>query len=177
MRCYGNKALSATAEAYVELIRDTPLTVQLFIVYFGLPSINVFFSATLSIIIALSLNSAAYQSEYFRGAIESISGGQMDAARSTGMSRLQAIRYVILPQALRLALPSWSNEAAYMPSLTSVAYLVAVPELMSRAKITAINIFEPMQVYLVTGLIYLIVITTLSKALDIVYQRYKLKLD
>jgi polar amino acid transport system permease protein len=177
MRCFGSAPVSRFAATYVEVIRNTPTTVQLFIVYFGLPAINVYFSGVVAVIIALSINSGAYQAEYFRGAIESIGGGQMDAARSTGMSRLQAIRYVITPQALRLALPSWSNEAAYMPKITSVAFLVAVPELMSRAKIVAIDTFQPLQVYLVTACVYLVVITLMSQGLDRVYQKYKLRLE
>ncbi|MDH5448726.1 MAG: amino acid ABC transporter permease [Candidatus Bathyarchaeota archaeon] len=176
-RVYGKRSISFIASAYIELFRDTPLTVQLFIIYFGLPRFGVLFSGITAVTLALGLNSAAYQAEYLRGAIESIRRGQMDAALSIGLTRIQAIRHVILPQALRLALPSWSNEAAYLPKYSSVAFLVAVPELMSNAKIIATDTFRPMEVYLLTALIYLACITAISKSLDIVHEKYKLTID
>jgi len=176
-RKYGHEPLSLLANAYIELIRGTPLTVQLFIIYFGLPSLGVVFPPTLSAIVALGINSGAYQAEYFRGAIESIGGGQMEAALSLGMNRLQAILRVILPQAFRLALPSWSNEAAYLPKYSSVAFLVTVPELLARSKMVISRNLKPLEVYLVVGLIYLATIATISKILDMVYERYKITVE
>ncbi len=176
-RKYGQKPISYLANAYIELIRGTPLTVQLFIIYFGLPSLGLLFSPTLSAIVALGINSGAYQAEYFRGAIESIGGGQMEAALSLGMSRLQAIVRIILPQAFRLALPSWSNEAAYLPKYSSVAFLVTVPELLARSKMVISRNLKPLEVYLVVGLIYLATIATISKILDMVYERYKITVE
>jgi len=176
-RIYGNKPASYLANTYIELIRGTPLTVQLFIVYFGLPSLGILFSPTFSAIVALGINSGAYQAEYFRGAIESIGGGQMEAALSLGMSRFQAIVRIILPQALRLALPSWSNEAAYLPKYSSVAFLVTVPELLARSKMVISQNLKPLEVYLVVGLIYLVSIATISKILDMVYERYKFTVE
>jgi len=176
-RKYSRKPLSFLANTYIELIRGTPLTVQLFIIYFGLPSLGVLFSPTLSAIIALGINSGAYQAEYFRGAIESIGGGQMEAALSLGMNRPQAILRIILPQAFRLALPSWSNEAAYLPKYSSVAFLVTVPELLARSKMVISQNLKPLEVYLVVGLIYLATIATISKILDMVYERYKITVE
>jgi len=176
-RKYGQKPISYLANAYIELIRGTPLTVQLFIIYFGLPSLGVLFSPTLSAIVALGINSGAYQAEYFRGAIESIGGGQMEAALSLGMSRLQAILRIMLPQAFRLALPSWSNEAAYLPKYSSVAFLVTVPELLARSKMVISRNLNPLEVYLVVGLIYLATIATISKILDMMYERYKITVE
>lgn len=176
-RIYGRKPVSYLANAYIELIRGTPLTVQLFIIYFGLPVLGVLFSATVSAILALGINSGAYQAEYFRGALESIGRGQMEAATSLGMSRRQAISRVIVPQALRLALPSWSNEAAYLPKYSSVAFLVTVPELMARAKVVIAENLRPLEVYLVVGLIYLATIASISKILDMVYDRYKFAVE
>ena len=176
-RVYGSRPVSYAANSYIELIRGTPLTVQLFIIYFGLPVLGLLFSATFSAIVALGINSGAYQAEYFRGALESIGGGQMEAALSVGMTRLQAIRRVILPQALRLALPSWSNEAAYLPKYSSVAFLVTVPELLARAKAAIAYNLKPIEVYLVVGVIYLVVIASLSKILDLIYERYKFTVE
>jgi polar amino acid transport system permease protein len=176
-RIYGRKPLSYLANAYIELIRGTPLTVQLFIIYFGLPVLGVLFSATLSAIVALGINSGAYQAEYFRGALESIGRGQMEAAISLGMSKRQAVARVVLPQALRLALPSWSNEAAYLPKYSSVAFLVTVPELMARAKVVIAENLRPLEVYLVVGLIYIATIASISKILDMIYERYKFTVE
>jgi len=176
-RKYGRRPLSYLANAYIELVRGTPLTVQLFIIYFGLPSLGILFSPTLSAIVALGINSGAYQAEYFRGAIESIGGGQMEAALSLGMSRLQAILRIMLPQAFRLALPSWSNEAAYLPKYSSVAFLVTVPELLARSKMVISRNLRPLEVYFVVGLIYLAAIATISKILDMVYEKYKITIE
>jgi len=176
-RKYGQRPISYLANAYIEIIRGTPLTVQLFIIYFGLPSLGVLFSPTLSAIVALGINSGAYQAEYFRGAIESIGGGQMEAALSLGMSRVQTIFRIILPQAFRLALPSWSNEAAYLPKYSSVAFLVTVPELLARSKMVISRNLKPLEVYFVVGLIYLATIATISKILDMVYEKYKITVE
>lgn len=101
----------------------------------------------------------------------------MEAALSLGMNRLQAILRVILPQAFRLALPSWSNEAAYLPKYSSVAFLVTVPELLARSKMVISRNLKPLEVYLVVGLIYLATIATISKILDMVYERYKITVE
>ena len=119
IRVYGPKWLRWIVTGYIEVFRGTPTLVQLFIIYYGLPQFGITFTAFTSAYIALGLNSGAYQSEYFRGAIQAISSGQMMAARSIGMSRLKAIRYVIIPQALRYALPSWSNELVAMVKITT----------------------------------------------------------
>ncbi len=127
-RVYGQRWLRTLATAYVDLLRGTPLLVQLFFIYYGLadPDIGQLFanvglpknllvlSPLTAAFLALGLNSGAYQAEYFRGAIQAIGSGQMLAARALGMSRLQAIVTVIMPQALLLAIAPWSNEAAYM---------------------------------------------------------------
>jgi len=176
-RIYGNRPLSYVANGYIELIRGTPLTVQLFIIYFGLPPLGLLFSPTFSAIVALGLNSGAYQAEYFRGAIESIGSGQMEAALSVGMSRFQAIVRIILPQTFRLALPSWSNEAAYLPKYSSVAFLVTVPELLARSKLVIAQNLKPLEVYTVVGLIYLVTIASISKILDMLYERYKFTVE
>jgi len=140
--------------------------VQLFLIYYGLPQLNITFSAFLSAYIALGLNSSAYQAEYFRGAIQAIKSGQMMAARSIGMTKLQAIRYVIIPQAFRFAIPSWSNEAISMIKISSIVYLITVPELMNVAKELVSRYYNPFETYLTAGVIYLIVIGILSWLLN-----------
>ncbi len=113
-RVYGNRIVNGFCVGYIELIRGTPLLVQLFIIYFGFPQIGILFSPLQAALVGLSINSSAYQAEYLRGAIQSVEGGQMVAARSLGMTKGQAIEHVMLPQALRIAIPSWSNEFIYL---------------------------------------------------------------
>jgi len=157
-RVYGGVIARRLAIGYIELFRGTPLLVQLFLVYYGLPDLGLTFSRLFAASITLGLNSGAYQAEYFRGAIQAVGSGQMVAARAVGMSRLQAICYIILPQALRLALPAWSNEAVSMIKYTAVVFLIAVPDLMGQAKILAGRYFNPIEVYLSVALIYIFLV-------------------
>ncbi len=166
-RVYGPRWLRTLAITYIELFRGTPLLVQLFVVYYGLPEIGALFGfhgvgITLdhlpAAFITLGLNSGAYQAEYFRGAIQAVGEGQMTAARALGMSKIQAIRYIILPQALRLAIPAWSNEAVSMIKYTAIVFLIAVPDIMGKAKILAGRYFNPIEIYLTVALIYLVLV-------------------
>jgi polar amino acid transport system permease protein len=157
-RIYGNRGLRWLATAYIELFRGTPLLVQLFVVYYGLPDFGLTLSRFAAAYVTLGLNSGAYQAEYFRGAIQAIGSGQMTAARAIGMSKLKAIRYIILPQALRLALPAWSNEAVAMVKYTAIVFLIAVPDLMTKAKILAGRYFNPIEVYISVAIIYIILV-------------------
>ena len=157
-RVYGGKWLRGLAVVYIELFRGTPLLVQLFVVYYGLPDVGITFSRFAAAYMTLGLNSGAYQAEYFRGAIQAIGSGQMVAARAIGMSQLKAIRYIILPQALRLALPAWSNEAIAMVKYTAIVFLIAVPDLMTKAKILSSRYFNPIPVYISVAIIYIILV-------------------
>jgi polar amino acid transport system permease protein len=127
-------------------------------VYYGLPQFGIVFDAIPAACLTLGLNSAAYQVEYLRGAITSVGENQMMAARSLGMSTFKAIRYVIFPQALRLALPSWSNEAIYMIKNTAVVYLIAVPDLMTKTKILIARYYNPIQSYSLVAVFYLVLV-------------------
>lgn len=157
-RVYGGKWLRRLAVAYIELFRGTPLLVQLFVVYYGLPDLGITLSRFAAAYVTLGLNSGAYQAEYFRGAIQAIGSGQMVAARAIGMSQIKAIRYIILPQALRLALPAWSNEAIAMVKYTAIVFLIAVPDLMTKAKILSSRYFTPIPVYASVALIYIVLV-------------------
>lgn len=161
-RVYGPKWLRWLVTSYIEILRGTPTLVQLFLVYYGLPQLNITLSAFLSAYIALGLNSSAYQAEYFRGAIQAIKSGQMMAARSIGMTKLQAIRHVIIPQAFRFAIPAWSNEAISMIKISSIVYLITVPEMMNVAKELVSRYYNPFETYITAGVIYMIVIGVLS---------------
>lgn len=165
-RVYGPQWMRWIVIGFIEILRGTPVLVQLFLVYYGLPQFGLTFSAFTSAYIAIGMNSGAYQAEYFRGAIQAIRGGQMMAARSIGMTRVQAIRYVILPQALRLAIPAWSNEAVSMIKISSIVYLIAVPEMLYVAKDLMAKYYNPFQTYITVGVIYLIVIGAISLLLN-----------
>jgi polar amino acid transport system permease protein len=172
IKTYGKGIPKALATGYIEIIRGTPMVVQLFIVYFGLPDVGILLDRVTAAIIALGLNSSAYQAEYFRGALLSIDRGQMMAARALGMTEKQAIMYIMLPQALRLVIPPWSNELIYMVKYTSVAFLIAVPELMARGKMVISRTFLPLETLFWVGVIYIVVLSILAKIVDMVERRY-----
>ena len=161
-RVYGGKWVRRIAIGYIELFRGTPLLVQLFIIYFGLPDLGIVFSRTTAALLALGLNSGAYQAEYFRGAIQAIGSGQMVAARSLGMSRLKAIQHIILPQALRIVLPPWSNEPVTLIKASAVVFIIAVPDLMTEAKFIITRIYDPIGIYLIVALFYLVLVMVLT---------------
>ncbi len=201
-RVYGNWFVTRVATAYIEVIRGTPLLTQLLLIYFALPALNVFLEsqgmATIPIdwnyyyyspgntqvtymnwgilasIIALGINSAAYQAEYFRGAIVSLSSGQVLAAMSLGLTRRQTIRYIILPQSLRRVIPSWSNEAAYLPKYTVAAYFVGVTEIFNMAKTVAGRILISLPVYLIVAMAFVILITSISFLLERIHKRTRI---
>ncbi len=164
-KVYGAKPLCWFATAYIELFRGTPLLVQLFLIYYGLPSLGITLSQTLSAYLALGLNSAAYQAEYLRGAILAIGNTQMTAGRAIGLSRWQTILHIILPQALRLAIPSWSNEPILLLKSTAVVFLIAVQDLMAKAKRAATMTYNPIGSYLAVAVVYLVMVFALNALL------------
>ena len=164
-RTYGNKFWRGLAVSYIELFRGTPLLVQLFLIYYGLPGLGITLSRELSAFLALGLNSGAYQAEYLRGSLLAIGEGQMMAGRSIGMSRAKTIWHVILPQALRLAIPAWSNEPVSLLKSTAVVFLIAVPDLMAKAKSIAAQTYDPIGTYFAVALVYLAMVYLLDAAL------------
>ncbi len=173
-RLYGNRPVSAFCAGYIQFFRGTPLLVQLLILYYGLPPYGIRLSSFVAGILGLGLNSAAYQAEYFRGAIQSISRGQMMAARAIGMSKFKTILNIILPQALRIVVPSWSNELIYTLKYSSVAYMIGAPELMAQGKIIAAENFRYFEVFLVVAFIYLVAVLIVSRALNMVERRVRI---
>jgi polar amino acid transport system permease protein len=173
-RVYGNRLLRIVCGVYIQFFRGTPLLVQLFIVYFGLPNWGIKLSALTSGILALGLNTAAYQAEYFRGAIQAVRGGQLLAARSLGMSLPQAIRYVILPQAFRLVLPSWSNEFILMIKYSSIVFTIALLDLMGQGKRLASRSFRGFEVFIVVALFYLALVFIVSQILRLIERRVRI---
>ena len=174
VKIYAPRWLSGFATAYIEIFRGTPLLVQLFLIYYGLPSLGITLSQTLSAYLALGLNSAAYQAEYLRGAIQAIGPSQMMAGRSIGLSRWQTIRHIILPQALRLALPSWSNEPISLLKTTAVVFLIAVQDLMAKAKRAATVTYNPIASYLAVAVVYLLMVFVLNLLLKWLERKSKI---
>ncbi|SDG01690.1 amino acid ABC transporter membrane protein, PAAT family [Fontibacillus panacisegetis] len=158
------KPLVKLAQFYVWVIRGTPLLVQLFIIFYGLPRVGVTLDAFPSAVIGFTLSVGAYASETIRAAILSISKGQWEAAYSLGMTRGQALRRTILPQATRVAIPSLSNSFISLVKDTSLAATITVTEVFQTAQqITAVT-YEPMILYVEAALIYLIMSSVLSYA-------------
>ncbi|MCX6665590.1 MAG: amino acid ABC transporter permease [Euryarchaeota archaeon] len=170
-RVYGNKIINGLCVGYIEIIRGTPLLVQLFIIYFGLPAIGIIFTPIQAALIGLSINSGAYQAEYLRGAIQSVEAGQMTAARSLGMNKLQSIRHVVLPQALRIAIPSWSNEFIYLLQYSSIAYIIQVTELTAEGKFIAAHTFRYLEIFTMIAIIYLVLTIVSSEIIDRIAKR------
>lgn len=158
LRVYGPRRLQYFLLGYINLFRGTPLLVQLFLVYYGLPDLGITFERMTAAYLTLALNSSAYQAEYFRGAIQAVSGGQMTAARAIGMSKYTAIINIVMPQALRLVVPVWSNEFISMIKYTAVIFLIAIPDLMGTAKIISSQQFAPVFSYLLAAIIYLVLV-------------------
>ncbi len=162
---YGNPLIKGIILVYERVVRSIPLLVILFLIFFGLPEMGVRFPAFISAILAIGLRSAAYQSQIYRGAIQSISGTQMKAALSLGMSRVQAFIHVILPQAVRLAIPPFANEAAIVLKDTSLAYAIGVTELLRQGSYIIANTSEAMAIYLSVATLYLIMTVSLNRVL------------
>lgn len=149
-----NRALKWTARVYVSLMRGTPLLVQIFVIYYGLPSLGISLDPTPAGVIALSANVAAYLSESMRGAILGIHRGQWLAAYSLGLSRRQTLRYVIAPQALRIAVPSLSNSLISLIKDTSLVSVITVTELLRSAQEVIASTFQPLPLYLAAAAVY-----------------------
>jgi len=173
-RVYGNKFISSFCAVYTLFFRGTPLLIQLFILYFGFPSIGIFFSPFAAAVIGFILCSGAYHSEYIRGAIQSIKTGQMMAAEALGMTRSKAILYIILPQALRRAIPGCSNEIIYLIKYSSLAFMVTCVELTGAGKIIASRYFEFTLVFAVVGAIYLLIVSIVTKVLNMLEKKLEI---
>lgn len=173
-RVYGNKFISSLCAIYTIFFRGTPLLIQLFIIYYALPSVGIFFSPFMAAVTGFILCSGAYHSEYIRGAIQSIKTGQMMAAEALGMSRIKAVLYIILPQALRRAIPGCSNEIIYLIKYSSLAFMVTCVELTGAGKIIATRSFRYTEVFLVVGIIYLLVVSIVTKFLNILEKKLRI---
>ncbi|MDQ2136576.1 ABC transporter permease subunit [Alcaligenaceae bacterium A4P071] len=172
IRLFGPKPLVALVRFYVWLIRGTPLLVQLFVIFYGLPSVGIVLDPLPAALIGFTLNVGAYNSEVIRGAIESISKGQWEAAYSLSMTRWQAVRRTVLPQATRVAVPPLANSVISLVKDTSLAAVLTVPEIFQAAQRIAAVTYEPLILYLEAAFIYLIISTVLSWAQQKMEKRF-----
>lgn len=170
---YGGKIVAFLMGIYSTVMRGIPPIVLLFILYF-MVSGNINLSPFWAGSISLGIISSAYQMEIFRGALQSVSGGQMMAARAIGMSRLTAIRHIIIPQAFRLAIPPWSNEAAIVIKDSSLVYALGVPEILRRAQLISASTQEPFLAYITAGLIYFALVFITNRFLDRLEKRVRI---
>jgi len=172
---YGGRWLRRAIGLYVWFFRGVPLLVLLFLFYFGLCSLlQINLSAFTVSVIVLGLISSAYQSQIFRGAIMSLPQGQFKAARALGMSDGKAIVLIILPQALRLSIPGWSNEYSIVLKDSAVAYALGVMEMMARAHFVASRTYEHLPMYFAAGFLFMILTYLGTKGLRVLEEKVRI---
>ncbi|BDG09842.1 amino acid ABC transporter permease [Anaeromyxobacter paludicola] len=186
IRIYRTPVLSQLAAVYVSFIRGTPLLVQIYLAYYGLPKLLAWLGerygwnvdvagipAITFIYFAFTLNVGAYSSESIRAAIQAIDKGQLEAALSIGMTPWQGMRRIVLPQALAVALPSIGNTAISLVKDTSLAFLVSVVELMGEAKILGARGLQFFEVYIVVALIYWVICIGIERVVAVLERRVR----
>jgi len=151
--------------AYVEVFRNTPLLIQIFIVYFGLPQLGVTLSPFLSGLAALVLYAAAYNTEIFRAGLEAVPHGQFEAARSAGLGELQILRYVIMPQAVRICFPALGNNLVSLVKNSSLVSTIGMVELMFVANDISFNNFRTFEIYGTAAVMYVVIVLALTRLL------------
>jgi polar amino acid transport system permease protein len=173
---YGNRPVRTVVGVYVWFFRGVPVLVLLFLVYFGFfgfieiklrsgYGIHINFSPFMAACLVMGMVSAAYQSQIFRGAIQALPQGQLKAAVALGMSDSMAIRTIILPQALRIAIPAWSNEFSIVLKDSAVAFVLGTTEIMARTHFVASRTYQHLPLYLLAGVLYYILTWMGVKAL------------
>ncbi|MFO7753786.1 MAG: amino acid ABC transporter permease [Desulfobacteraceae bacterium] len=159
LRTFGSRIIRKTGDAYAAVFRGTPLVVQLFILYFGLPNIGIYLEPYTAAVLGFILCSGAYQSEYVRGALLSIKKNQYMGAQALGFSRFKTIIWIIIPQAMRKALPGCGNEIIYMIKYSSLAYIVTCMELTGEGQSIATEYFRYTEVFTVIAFYYIILVS------------------
>ena len=156
------KVLTQLARFYIWVVRGTPLLVQLFVVFYGLPMLAVYLDAFVAAVIVFSINEGAYCAETMRGSLESVPVGQIEAGYCVGMSYTQVMRRIVLPQALRTAFPALSNSLISMVKDTSLAANITVMEMFMATQRIVARTYEPLALYLEVALMYLLFSTALT---------------
>lgn len=161
VRVYAPPVFRRIADGYVALFRGVPLLLQLYFLYYALPKWGIRFSAYQAAVLGFILCSSAYHSEYIRGALLSIRQGQLKAAYSLGFSTIDMVLHVVIPQAVRRALPGCGNEVIYLIKYSSLAYVITFIELTGHAKELTARSFHYIEIYFAAGMYYL-ALTTLA---------------
>ena len=154
-RVYGPRWLRSLAAGYVEVIRNTPLLVQLFIVFFGLPSAGIRLTATTAAVIALAVNLGAYATEIIRAGLEAIPRAQVEAGHALGLSGPQVFRHVVLVPAIRIVYPALTSQFVLIMLATSVASQISTPDLFHVASVIQSRTFRDFEIYAVVAVVYL----------------------
>ncbi|HAT7492850.1 TPA: amino acid ABC transporter permease [Raoultella ornithinolytica] len=173
IRLYGPAPLKSVVRFYVWIIRGTPLLVQLFLIFYALPSVGITLDAFPAAVIGFTLNVGAFTSEVIRATLLLVAKGQWEAAHSIGMSWGQSLRYIILPQAARVAVPPLSNTFISLVKDTSLASVITVPELFLAAQRIAAVTYQPLILYSEAALLYLLI----SSVLSYLQSRLELRLE
>jgi polar amino acid transport system permease protein len=172
---YGGKVISTLIRFYVEFFRGSPIIIQLFIFLFVIPTLLNFRIDPLMVgFTVFALNSAAYQKGYIKGAMDTVFEDQMTAGLSIGMSKPKTIYYVILPQALRIVIPAWSNEFCSLTKSTAALLVIGIRDLTAAAMTVVGQTYRVLETYLFIALLYLIWITAFTKIADTVYEKKKI---
>jgi polar amino acid transport system permease protein len=169
-RLYGPAPLRAAVAAYVETIRNTPLLVQIFIVFFGLPSIGLRFDALTAALVSLTINLGAYSVEIVRAGLQAIPRSQIEAGRSLGLSGFQVFRYIVLMPSLAIMFPALASQFVLLMLATSIVSQISVGELFHAASIIQSRTFRDFEVYTVIGVVYLALALVLRGLFALVYR-------
>lgn len=175
MRLSKIKIFNGISWVYTWAIRGTPLLVQLFIWYYGFPSIGIELNAFTAAVCALSLCEGAYISEIFRAGIQSVDQGQREASYSLGMTHFQAMKRIILPQAFKVVLPPYGNECITVLKDTALVSTISLVELMRKGQLLDATYFRSMEIFIIVGLIYLAITSVIMIAIYHLEKRMKLK--
>lgn len=170
-RMSNSRIISKICGVYISILRGTPLLVQMMYVYFVLPDLGLDLSPFQAGVIALSINESAYLAEIFRGGIKSVPRGQSEAAQSIGMSQSLAMRRIILPQALRICLPSIGNSAIILLKNSSLAAVITVGELMHQGELLASTTFKNMEIFTMIAVIYWVLHYPIARLVDYLEKR------
>lgn len=171
MRLSRNRVLSGAARVYISAIRGTPLLVQLFVIFYGMPSVGIVIDPWPAAIIAFSLNVGGYAAEIVRAAILSVPKGQWEAAHTVGFSQTKTLTRIVLPQAARVSVPPLSNTFISLVKDTSLASTILVTEMFRRAQQIAAFSFEVLPIYLEAALIYWVICLALSAGQNAIERR------
>jgi polar amino acid transport system permease protein len=172
---YGNKPIKTVISMYVELFRGSPLFVQLLLTVYTVPAIlNIQADHAVLAFLVFGLNSAGYQKGYMKGAMETILDDQMQAGQSVGMSRIKTLRHVILPQAYRIVIPSWTNEFCSLTKSTATLGYLGFMDLVGAGLSIKGSNYEILLVWIIIGGIYLVWITAFAKLMDVIYEKKKI---